>query len=86
MEDADRCLLDDVRHLAEAELDGYYLAVEELDDHLELCVQLARSARLVQLVLMQQVSLAQPVLPQLVQALLLVREQVLLQEQGQVVA
>jgi hypothetical protein len=30
--------------------------------------------------------LAQPVLPQLVQALLLVREQVLLQEQGQVVA
>jgi hypothetical protein len=30
--------------------------------------------------------LAQPVLPQLAQALLLVREQVLLQEQGQVVA
>jgi hypothetical protein len=30
--------------------------------------------------------LAQPVLPQLVQALLLVREQVLLQEQGQLVA
>jgi hypothetical protein len=55
VEDADRCLPDDVRHLEEAELDGYYLAVEELDDHLELCVQLARSARLVQLVLMQQV-------------------------------
>ena len=35
---------------------------------------------LVQLVLMQQVWLAQLVLPQLVQALLLVREQVLLQE------
>ena len=72
MEDADRCLLDDVRHLEEAELDGYFLAVEELDDHLAQCV---RSARLVQLVLMQQVSLAQLVLPQLVQALLLVREQ-----------
>ena len=86
MEDADRCLLDDVRHLEEAELDGYFLAVEELDDHLAQCVQLVRSARLVQLVLMQQVSLAQLVLPQLVQALLLVREQVLLQEQGRVVA
>ena len=55
MEDADRCLLDDVRHLEEAELDGYYLVVEELDDHLAQCVQLVRSARLVQLVLMQQV-------------------------------
>ena len=55
MEDADRFLLDDVRHPAEAELDGYYLAVEELDDHLAQCVQLARSARLVQWVLMQQV-------------------------------
>jgi hypothetical protein len=55
VEDADRCPLDDVRHLAEAELDDCYLAAEELDDHLALCVQLARSARLEQLVLMPQV-------------------------------
>ena len=43
----DRCLPGDVRHLEEAELDDYCLAVEELDDHLAQCAQLVRSARLV---------------------------------------
>ena len=79
MEDVDRCLLGDVRHLAEAELDDYCLVVEELDDHLAQYVQLVHSARLelvakLELVLLQPQ--AQQVLHQLVQALLLVREQV----------
>ena len=47
MEDVGRCLLDGVRHPAEAELDDYYLAVEELGDRLELCEQLVRLAQLV---------------------------------------
>ena len=47
MEDVGRCLLDGVRHLAEAELDDCCLAVEELDDRLEPCEQLARLALLV---------------------------------------
>ena len=79
MEDADRCLLDDVRHLAEAELDGCYLAVEDLDDHLVQCAQLVRSAQLELVAKLELVLLrpqAQQVLHQLVQALLLVREQV----------
>jgi len=40
--DLHRCLLDDVRHLVEAESDDRYLAEEELDDHLALCAQQAR--------------------------------------------
>ena len=47
MEDVGRCLLDGVRHLAEAELDDCCLAVEELDDRLEPCEQPARLAQLV---------------------------------------
>ena len=47
MEDVGRCLLDGVRHPAEAELDDYYLAVEELGDRLELCEQLVHLAQLV---------------------------------------
>ena len=47
MEDVGRCLLDDVRHLAEEELDDCYLAVEELGDRLELCEQLVHLAQLV---------------------------------------
>ena len=47
MEDVGRCLLDGVRHLAEAELDDCCLAVEELDDRLEPCEQPARLALLV---------------------------------------
>lgn len=79
MEDVDRCLLDDVRHLAEAELDDYCLAAEELDDHLVQCAQLVRSAQLELIAKLEMVLLqpqAQQVLHQLVQVLLLVREQV----------
>ena len=47
MEDVGRCLLDGVRHPAEAELDDYYLAVEELGDRLEQCEQLVHLAQLV---------------------------------------
>ena len=47
MEDVGHCLLDGVRHPAEAELDDYYLAVEELGDRLELCEQLVHLAQLV---------------------------------------
>jgi hypothetical protein len=47
VEDVGRCLLDGVRHLAEAELDDCCLAVEELDDRLEPCEQPARLAQLV---------------------------------------
>ena len=47
MEDVGRCQLDDVRHLAEEELDDCYLAVEELGDRLELCEQLVHLAQLV---------------------------------------
>ena len=38
-------LLGDERHQVEAELDGCYLVVEELDDHLAQCEQLVRSAQ-----------------------------------------
>ena len=47
MEDVGRCLLDGVRHLAEAELDDCCLAVEELGDRLEPCEQPAHLALLV---------------------------------------
>ena len=46
MEDVGRCLLDGVRHPAEAELDDYYLAVEELGDRLVQCEQLVHLALL----------------------------------------
>jgi len=35
----------DERHQVEAELDGCYLVVEELDDHLAQCELLVRSAQ-----------------------------------------
>lgn len=46
MEDVGRCLLDDVRHPAEEELDDCYLAVEELGDRLVQCEQLVHLALL----------------------------------------
>ena len=39
----------DERHQVEAELDGCYLVVEELDDHLAQCELLVRSAQQAQL-------------------------------------
>lgn len=59
MEDVGRCLLDDVRHLAEEELDDCCLAVEELDDRLEPCEQPARLALLVLAVKLALTRLAQ---------------------------
>ena len=61
MEVAVRCLLDGVRHPAEAELDDCCLAVEELDDRLELCEQPAHLALLVQAVKQVPTRLAQQV-------------------------
>jgi hypothetical protein len=43
--------LGDERHQVEAELDGCYLVVEELDDHLAQCELLVRSAQQAQLLL-----------------------------------
>ena len=61
MEVAVRCLLDGVRHPAEAELDDCCLAVEELDDRLELCEQPAHLALLVLAVKQVPTRLAQQV-------------------------
>ncbi len=45
------CHRGDERHQVEVELGGCCLVVEELDDHLEQCEQLVRSAQQVQLLL-----------------------------------
>jgi hypothetical protein len=70
-----------VRHPAEAELDDCCLAVEDLDDRLELCEQPAHLALLVQAVKQVPTRLAQQEPHQLEQVQVRVREPVQVWEQ-----